>query len=165
MLPLDNTNLNSSCSMNSCNTSGGTPPSPRYLLDQTQQNDWKAMLITSRWQKPCPPNHFVILSPPIRELRAPSRGDHMRTPLSPREPLQSLDTRLRLKNNSMSQQQQQHQSKVLHGFYCREDAAYQRTYSANDTTLNRLKSALVGLGGFHFHFLREMKDFSLFSAP
>ena len=32
---------------------------------------------------------------------------------------------------------------ILSWVNCRESAAYQRTYSANDTTLNRLKSALV----------------------
>ena len=56
---------------------------------------------------------------------------------------------------------QQYLSKVLHRVNCREDAAYQRTYSANDTTLNRLKSALVGLGDFTFTFFGKWKIFIL----
>ena len=76
---------------------------------------------------------------------------------SPREPLQTLDTRLRsvdkIKLIFLIDKDVGFQNLSPSRVDCRESAAYQRTHSANDTTLNRLKSALVScFKSLKYHF-------------
>ena len=112
----------------------------------------------------------IVIQNDLRDTRDVRGGDQIRTPPSPREPLQTPNSRLRCFFSLTTFQP----LKDLFSINCRGNAADQRAYSANDTTLNRLKSALVSdvlekqsIWIFHAHkvFSIQLVDLHVYLVP